>query len=661
MTYVSPGVYIEEKQVGGGVAAGGMLIPCIVGKGLKTKRHWNETMVRGEVKDEVIIHDATGTATLSFNSNQLKSMSVLTKNNQRLPADSFVFTAANQIMIEAAYRDTTAVWKFTYIATNRDTDPLSTVPLDVRFVSKSSGGARSYVLGRDYVVDETAGAIDWSISTPAMITGVAGPFDMTTNDTIRISIDGRAPQEITLTGASQNAVTAEEIAADINAALSAAYGASYGAVATVDAGKVKITSVQTGIGGLINFFVPSAKDATNVIFGITAPMYYRGSGVKPALGSTYFIQYDVMRPIADYDKVHLFFQYSDAIDQLGPMTVENELLIAVEIAFKNGARLVGAVQVNDADGDGIFMMHDWMRAIDSVRDRSDMTELVLLNGDYSVISHAVSMISDGASLLVGHLMAGYFGPVIGTEIGSPDMPGTICYGASQVAQVRGNDPARGRFLYMGVPDFRYQILEADTNETIELTLDGYMLGAAVAGYQSAMMPISDSMLRKQFRGPVPDSITTTESQAAFMSNFGVFTVINRGGAVICFDAVTTDQSGDELFVEPNIRPQKDHLARLIRRRLDEYAIGVVPDDLADFANEIKVQIGRVIQATIDAGIISPFRDERTGRVREVDFTRDISVYQSQVKKTEFRFKYWFQARWTVKRMFGEFIVDTALL
>ncbi len=655
MAYISPGVYIKEKQIGGQAVGTGLIIPCVIGKGIKIKRHWDKLITRGQVNEEIIVPDVNGIVSLVFNSNERRSTSRLKKGTQSLPSNSYSFVSNNQIIIDLAYRDINANWTFTYIATNKDVDIIGEID-KLLYVSKSPGGITQFILGEDF--NTVVNGIDWSIPTPATAIGTnIGNFDLSVNNNIKISIDGKAPQEINVAGIINTATTPIEIADAINIVLNTVYGTSYGGVAAVIDNKVKLTSVQQGISGTINFYIPTTSDATNIIFGINPPAYYSGQGRVLAVGETYFVRYDTIRPDIDYDNVSLFFQFSDAMNQLGPMTIDNELLIAVEMAFRNGAHMVCSIQVNDIDKDGLFMDLDWMRALDTVKDSSIITELVLLNDKNSIIAHAINIISSGT--VNNHWMAGYFGAKTGTMIGDPDTIETIVYKSTQVAQVQGEDPARGRFLFMGVPDFKYQVFLTDSNEIIELNLNGYMLGAAVAGYQAGIELVSDSMLRARLTGITPSSILTTLTEARFMASFGVFVVTNVGGKVTIFDPVTTDQGGDPIFIEPNIRLQKDHLAKRIKNRLELHAIGAVPDDPDDFINEIKTQIGLEIEVAIVDRIIDPFRDV-DGRVREINFNTDVTVYQSQIKKTEYRFRYWFQAKWVVKRIFGEYIVDSSI-
>lgn len=460
MPYISPGVYIQEQYSVGGAGYGGFVVPCIVGKGLKVKRIWNGEIERGRYS-ETITHDGSGVVTLSYDSTEKRSDSKLYKNGVQLADNSYAFTAPDSLTIVAAYRDVTATWEFSYLAINYFKDDFEYTPLEVICVSKAVGAARVYRLGVDYTIG-IDNKIDWSVLTAASYTGISETFDLSVNDKVKLSVDGKTPIEVTITGAVQTAVTAAEVVADINTAALAAWGASYGTVASVVTDKVKITSVVLGEAGRINFYTPSVKDAAELIFDITAPAYYIGTGVRPAVGAIYYGRYNADRPADEYDKVILFYSYNDAFAELGPVTRDNELLIAMELCFLNGAAIVAVVQVRDIDDDGIYMYEDWTRALDAVKDSSQVTDLVLLNTNEDILGYAVGVIEDESSLYRNHWMSGWFGCEAGAAIGDPDTVDTIAYTAARVLQVAANSTARGRFILAAPPSIKYQITETDS-------------------------------------------------------------------------------------------------------------------------------------------------------------------------------------------------------
>jgi hypothetical protein len=664
MPYVKPGVYISQKYVASGVGRSEFIVPVVIGVGLSDKRIWSEAMVRGRVRETVIVNPITRRFTLTYQSDMKYQNSRLYRNGRDLGNVSFVYINATTVEIKSEYYISGATYEFEYVAVGKMDDATAYAIKKLLYVAGTPDGSRVYRQGIDYRLDAN-GHIDWSIVTPASVTGTnTEPFNLSTNNRIKIGIDGKIPIEIAITGVDSNNVTASEVVTAINSALSADpnYGGSYGNVASVDGGKVKLTSVLIGESGRINFYVPSANDATNVIFGITPPAVYYGSGVRPAPGAVYYVRYDTTRPDDEYEKVRLFGGYSEALTELGPMNVQNDLLIGVALAFENGAPVVGVVQVKDDDGDGVYLLSDWMRAIDAVTKSSYVTDVCVLSTDKEVMAYAVRVIEEEASQLKNHWMGGWFGVAKGTVDGDRDTVDTAIWIATNLLQVPAQSQGRGRYVLVSTPvsaGVRRLIEDTDTRTDVEVELDTTFLACAVMGRQAGLVPISDTLLRKQIVGFLAESVSDNEVSASRLAANGVFCVVYKGGRLICFDPVTTDVSGEEQFAEPSIRVQKDYLAYRIRKRLDDLIVGVVPDDLDSFIYEVKTQIALEIEAAIFDKIIGAYTDD-SGRPRAIDMFNDIKVVRDPTRKTEFRFMYWFNGRYGVKRLFGEYVVDVAL-
>jgi hypothetical protein len=655
MPYVKPGVYISQKYVASGVGRSEFIVPVVIGVGLSDKRIWSEAMVRGRVKETVIVNQVTRRFILTYQSNMKYQNSRLYRNGRDLGDVSFTYVNATTVEIKSEYYISGATYEFEYVAVGRMDDATSYAIKKLLYVAGTPDGSRVYRQGIDYQLDSN-GHIDWGIVTPALVIGAnTEPFNLSTNNRIKIGIDGKIPIEITITGVEPNNVTASEIATAINSALSADpnYGGSYGSVASVDGEKVKLTSVLIGESGRVNFYMPSANDATNTIFGITPPAVYYGSGVRPAPGEVYYVRYDIERPDDEY---------SEALAELGPMNVQNDLRIGAALALENGAPVVGVVQVKDDDGDGIYLLSDWMRAIDAVTKSSYVTDICILTTDKEVMAYVVRVIEEEASQLKNHWMGGWFGLAKGTVDGDRDTVDTAIWIATNLLQVPAQSQGRGRYVLVSTPvsaGVRRLIEDTDTRTDIEVDLDTTFLACAVMGRQAGLVPIGDILLRKQIVGFLAEGVSDNEVSASRLAANGVFCVIYKGGRLICFDPITTDVSREEMFAEPSIRVQKDYLAYRIRKRLDDLVVGVVPDDLDSFIYEVKTQIALELEAAIFDKIIGAYTDD-SGRPRAIDMFNDIKVVRDPTRKTEFRFMYWFNGRYGVKRLFGEYVVDVAL-
>ena len=665
MSYIQPGVYIQQKYLASGAGLGGFIVPVVIGQGLKRKRIWSEAIVRGIVIEELTIDPDTLEATLSYTSDRGLQWSRLYRDGVDLGNGSFTYVNATTIKVKTAYWvPGSHVYKFQYLALNKMTDNLQYDLEELLFVAASPEGTRVYSAGVDFQV--TGNAIDWSVVEPVELEGLgSAPFDLSERNRIRLSIDNRPQLEIIITGETQTEVTAQEVADAINAALeaSSSYGSLYANVASVDDDDhVILTAVKKGEQGSIGIYAASEADASSIIFGVTTPFFKPGVGSMPAIGTTYYVRYDTERPAEEYNSLRLFYSYADAMDEIGPMNVQNDLLIAIQLLFENGASIVGIVQVADGDGDGVYTSVDWMNAIDVLKQTHVPTDVILLSVDVDVMAYLVRVIEEEASLLKDHWMGAWFGVPYGTRDGDMDTPGTAIYIATTVLQVPADSQGRGRYILVTTPvvgGVKKTIIDTDTKLSIELDLDTSFLAAAVAGLQASQSPVSDSLLRKQVVGFSSAGVSNNEVSASWLAGNGVFVVMNKGGRLVCFDPVTTDIGGDEGFSEPSVRVQKDYLANRIRTRLDQYVIGVTPDRLDEFVYELKYHIALEIERAILDRIIAPYTDD-SGAVRSLDMATDIVVYRDPVSKSTYRFTYWFNARYAVKRIFGEYVVDVKI-
>jgi len=163
-----------------------------------------------------------------------------------------------------------------------------------------------YINGTDYQLTESAGEfrVDWSVK--ATLTGtVAETFAivLSTNDTLKINIDGTEKTVTLSVGATQ---TAANIVSDINTAFAPATPAS-------DAGGyVKLT------GDIIE--VKQANANTTIGF----PADYKIATKEPLLNEAYTVTYSISKETADY-KLKLFSRLEDVYAEYGTPEEATEL------------------------------------------------------------------------------------------------------------------------------------------------------------------------------------------------------------------------------------------------------------------------------------------------------------------------------------------------
>ncbi|MGW8177841.1 MAG: hypothetical protein ACWGQW_03490 [bacterium] len=221
--------------------------------------------------------------------------------------------AVTILEVDDAFYDSNASYEVDYVALDTDIDSFENTATSIVRVGYFAG-VRSFTEPVDYLL--ASGNIDWSPDSAATFTGaIAETFDLSTNDSLRLALDGKAAVNIDLNGlaspppgyadpVSAAATTAAEIANNINAILSttAGYGPRYRAVATDVGGKVALTSPSQGQISSVEIAEPTASDATTIIFGLaTTQLTYvvMGTGQRPMVGTYYFATYEYDRPSDD--------------------------------------------------------------------------------------------------------------------------------------------------------------------------------------------------------------------------------------------------------------------------------------------------------------------------------------------------------------------------
>jgi hypothetical protein len=532
----------------------------------------------------------------------------------------------------------------------------------------------------DYVLLD--GNINWSLSfnqATFFSSVAAATHDISTNDTIVLSLDGKAAVSIDLNGlgspppgyvnpSSAAAATPDEIVNNINAVLNYAanYGPNYGAVASVvgsgASSKIVLTSPQYGgAGSLIQIVAASLNDATVTLFGLTStqlPYTVRDPGMRPAFGTTYYVTYEYPRPDDDYNLPKRFFTPDALYADIGFPAEGNDLAIAGSIAFQNSAPSVMVVQVDDAITAGSPTSPEFQEAFAAVGGTSVATEICALSTDLGVQVDLMNHIINESSATQKNYRRGWFGMPRDTAIGDKDTPDTFVYRATRTLQVSSDSPGRGRLVLLAPANVTRTVIREDGSQ-INLDLDSSYVAVAVAARMTAFTSPADTLLRKTISGFNTDNFQTyLKSERAQLASNGVTVVTLDAGKLVLLDPMTTEGGGGKLisFQEISASTQKDAATTAITQSVDANLVGVVPSDLATFIVTIKGYIGGVLRSLIASGAIAPYKTD-SGVTRDIDFARDIQVFQDRTDPTKYFFRYFFNLRYPAKRFFGDYSVD----
>lgn len=601
--------------------------------------------------------------------------------------------APTELQISATVFDATAAYTADYVAIADFSDAVANTATLSAFTRVGSfAGTSTFTLNTDFA--NTSGSLDWSnasatgVITNATTNGIAGTgttppnYDVSTNDVIRLSLDGRAALDIDLNALASPPLgyanpgtpgdaTAAEIAANINAVLgnSTVYGPRYQDVAdtTTVGGNVvlRLTSPNDGTSSDIAILHPTATDATTEIFGLAASqtLTVMGAGTRPTSGSVYFASYTFTRPAADYNNPQQFFTPDQAFGFTGPLSATNPLAIGVDIAFKNGAPTVLLVQIDDTFTPGSPTRNETQLALDAAATKSTATDICILTTNLAIQTDLMQHVEGQSSPTEKNFRRGWFGMARGTAIGDIDTPDSYVFRAKRTLQVAADSPARGRLILVSSPgpEGISKTIVEPSGATSKLNLDSSYLALAIASRMASFLSPAEALARKTITGfdiAETDFTAWVRGERATLASSGVTVVTFDAGRFILLDPTTTERGGGGLisFEQISASTQKDNITRKVTQALDANIIGIVPTDLADFILDIKLFINNVLLGEIGSGAIGPFRDAN-GNARAIDLNRDIIVEQDPNDPTQFNFKFFFNLRYPALRLLGEFSVD----
>lgn len=565
-----------------------------------------------------------------------------------------------------------ATYLIDYIAYDATVDAL--LQANVQGISRVGNYASisSYKLGTDF--SQVNDTISWAATSwaSAVLLGVAGPYDVSTNKNLTISIDGRNSVTIDLSGggtlppggaapSSAAAATAAELAALINASLAASlyYGPLYKGVATDTGGTLKLTSPSAGQAGIVEVGPSATADASATVFGLQnsqLPYDIRGTGQRPPAGLIYFVTYTYTRPDAEYNVPKRFYSPDDFYADIGNPAPDNKLSVAGQIAFKNGAPSVFAIQVNDVSMPGSASQLQLEAGLASAG-IADITEVVVLDSRPAIFSDLMTHITEQCGPTVQHPRRAWMG-LSSNAVGDVDTASSYVYVATHVLQVPGDSPARGR-LFLVAPGSGMTVpVTLDDGSEQDVSVDGPFVAVAVAARYTARTSVAQAMVGSPITGFNTDTFPAFKPpERRLMASNGVLVIQNDAGNLIMIDPLSTESGGLPQFEEPSASSQKDNITLAVNKAINGNLRGVVPTDLSDFIISIKMIIGSVLEGSIVQGAIGPFRDDQ-GRTRALNYGTDIQVFQLKNDPRRFTFKYWYMLRYPAKVFEGSYSVDS---
>lgn len=426
--------------------------------------------------------------------------------------------------------------------------------------------------------------------------------------------------------------------------------------------ELTISTTPTFVGGSDAYWI----DGTPYIFFPTAPtepisVTYEHRAKEPDPGQVYYITAYYLRPANLYNNPIRLLNADSAIEALGPMYPDNDLLIMALIALEDcNAFAVWVTQVKDTDDDGVYTDYDFEQAIESTEMNDQLTDITVLQnfGSLSKLKTSVIAMNDPFERK-GRLA--WVGAPVGTAIGDTDTPDTLVFLAKHTLQVYGENPAHGAFILVGntVCEKTIELAEG-TQATV--TLDGSFVAGAASALVSSYTDPAETILRKdqpgfdRIGGETID-VQYEEKELKLLGAAGVSTLQEVGSDVYQWvEDITVDTFAQDTQ-QINAMTQKNFVERYVRSRMDTSITGIVAPSAQSGVAIVKGFLVELLRSLKSRGILAPWTDEE-GNERDLDPQSDVVVFRDETDRTLYHYKFWFNIRYPIKRTFGLYSVDT---
>ncbi len=397
--------------------------------------------------------------------------------------------------------------------------------------------------------------------------------------------------------------------------------------------------------------------------GVQLEVTYIWRSAEPDPGNVYYMTALIKRPDEDYNTPKLLLSPDDATTQIGPMATDNHLLIGALVGFDQNPFGIYVVQAKDENEDGTYTDLDFQRAIDATETKSDITDLVVLS-HIGVLGYAKASVEAMNDPFKRRPRMMWVGMPAGTIIGDVDTPGSLVQTARQTLQVFGQSPAHGKFVLAANTACTLTVLLPDKS-TADVDLDGSFVAAGLACKTASFTDPGESMLNKDMAGYKRIGGTTVskpylEKEEIILGGASILTVRTIGvqPAVVhrIIETITVDTS-DQSFNEISAVTQQEAVVRQVIADLESAVIGVTPSTAQDGVNIVAGAIVASLARQVGKGTIAPYQDDN-GTARKIDASKDVLVFRDDSDKTKYNFLFAFWLKYTIKRVFGLYAVDT---
>lgn len=476
------------------------------------------------------------------------------------------------------------------------------------------------------------------------------------NDSWTVQCINNCKLDWSLTRDTVQSIASSEIYMDAMGYVTGTPGAYYITLGELPIGAVTLTKWSDGSaisGYSVVKDTPYVKLTNNPGCNIKAAYSFRNA---PQLGQVYRVTAQYTRPRELYNVAQVFTSWPEYRKAMGYPSPSNHLGIMGDYAFNEvGNTIVAAVQIEDADCDGIYTNADFRNGLKAARLNLNLTDVCIL-GNSNLISDIIQDSQFCNDPLYGALRSYWVGYPIGSRAGTAlDDEGSIAYSASVELQVNPGDFAMGSFNSVANPWVKRTITLEDGSSK-QLQLDGTFFAAACACVQAAFSDPNTAMLKQAIPG-FDDIATFNFTERNLLATAGNFVADKEGNVIRLIEAVTTCAANED-YREPNTVVVKRIMSKRVIKNCNTALIGYTPRNEDEGITFIRKQIMSTLTAGISEGLISDFVDS-TGRVRSIQ-VEDVDVWRSEENKTRYNFNYWMVMRYVIKQLAGMYSVDRNL-
>ncbi len=363
--------------------------------------------------------------------------------------------------------------------------------------------------------------------------------------------------------------------------------------------------------------IPGVKLVVKNTLGVSAGdtgtvQTYAKTGDEPNIGDVYYVSYLYAKPASAYDlQVYYSTQEDKVYSAYGYPSATNKLALAAWIAFRNGAKVIGLLQVkkdpglNEANDAKYAMALAQLQTLYAGMSRKPQI-IVPLNTSLNFLPYLKKHVETQSSMKMRGECVGFFGYANNTN------PSTVITTCTSMASER---------MVSVYPDGGIVTLSDSFGNSTDLVVDGSFAAVAVASlFADPQWDTATPRTRKSITGfkrlfrRLDPNVMNSVAQAGC-------TLLEQVGSTFRLrHAITTDPS-NVLSVQPSITFLKDEIQQDIRDLLEPY-IGhkflnsVLTDMRNDLVAYFKSKVdSELLQTYSDIVVARDDSDPRIARVK----------------------------------------------